>query len=229
MEEPAIPEDKDSGDKGMLPTSTPYAADGDVTGELVFANYGLPEDYALLDERKIDLRGKVVIVKYSRGVRSAKIKQPPSAARSRCSSTRTRRTMASREATCTPGAVASGRRRAAGTALDYAAMYPGDPLTPGSGAKPGARKLSQSEARSLPKIPVAPLSYGDAKPHLAALAGPDSPNEWKGALKVWTRMGPGPALFMLRLIGLEGAPPLQRRWPHPGRRRRRPVGDLRES
>ena len=178
MNEPAIPEDKDSGDEGMLPTSTPYAADGDVTGDLVFANYGLPEDYALLDERKIDLRGKVVIVKYSRGVRSAKIKQA-----------------AERGAVAVliysdpkedgfargdvypkgPWRPADGVQR--GTALDYAAMYPGDPLTPGWGAKAGARTLPRSEARSLPKIPVAPLSYGDAGPLLAALDGPASPND----------------------------------------------------
>src|SRR5678816_2269071 len=195
MEEQAIPEDKDSGDEGMLPTSTPYAADGDVTGDLVFANYGLPEDYALLDARKIDLRGKVVIVKYSRGVRSAKIKQA-----------------AERGAVAVliysdpkedgfargdvypkgPWRPADGVQR--GTALDYAAMYPGDPLTPGWGAKSGARKLPRSEARSLPKIPVAPLSYGDAEPLLAALDGPASPNDWKGALDVSYKIGPGPAL-----------------------------------
>jgi len=194
MNEPAIPEDKDSGDEGMLPTSTPYAADGDVTGDLVFANYGLPEDYALLDERKIDLRGKVVIVKYSRGVRSAKIKQA-----------------AERGAVAVliysdpkedgfargdvypkgPWRPADGVQR--GTALDYAAMYPGDPLTPGWGAKAGARKLPRSEARSLPKIPVAPLSYGDAEPLLAALDGPAPPNDWKGALNVSYKIGPGPA------------------------------------
>ena len=194
MEERVISEDKDSGDLGMLPTSTPYSADGDVTGELAFANYGLPEDYALLDERKIDLRGKVVIVKYSRGVRSAKIKQA-----------------AERGAVAVliysdpkedgfargdvypkgPWRPVDGVQR--GTALDYAAMYSGDPLTPGWGAKPGGRKLPQSEARNLPTIPVAPLSYGDAEPLLAALAGPDSPDEWKGALNVPYRMGQGPA------------------------------------
>ena len=194
MAEPPIPEDKDSGDDGMLPTSNPYAADGDVTGELVFANYGLPEDYALLDERKIDLRGKVVIVKYSRGVRSAKIKQAAergAAAVLIYSDPKEDGFARGDVYPKGPWRPADGVQR--GTALDYAAMYPGDPLTPGWGAKPGARKLAQSEARSLPKIPVAPLSYGDAEPLLAALAGPESPNEWKGALNVSYRMGPGPS------------------------------------
>ena len=194
MEEPAIPEDKDSGDKGMLPTSTPYSADGDVTGELVFANYGLPEDYALLDERKIDLRGKVVIVKYSRGVRSAKIKQATergAVAVLIYSDPKDDGFARGDVYPKGPWRPANGVQR--GTALDYAAMYPGDPLTPGWGATPGARKLTQAEARSLPKIPVAPLSYGDAEPLLAALGGPDSPNDWKGALKVPYRIGPGPA------------------------------------
>lgn len=195
MQEPAISEDKDSGDQGMLPTSTPYAADGDVTGNLVFANYGLPEDYALLDEMKVDMRGKVVIVKYSRGVRSAKIKQAAErGAVAVLIYSDPEEDGFARGDVYPKGPWRPGDGVQRGTALDYAAMYPGDPLSPGWGAKRGGRKLRQSEARSLPAIPVAPLSYDDARPLLAALAGPEPPNDdWKGALDVPYRIGPGPA------------------------------------
>jgi N-acetylated-alpha-linked acidic dipeptidase len=201
MQEPVIAEDKDSGDKGQLPTYNAYGADGDVEGELVFANYGNAEDYAHLDSLGVDLRGKIVIVKYGRGVRSAKIKQA-----------------AERggigiliysdpeEDGFTRGEVypkgpwrpEDGVQR--GTAADYAAMYAGDPLSPGWSSKKGSRRLTRAEAKSLPAIPVAPLSYGDARPLLEALSGALPPNEnWKGGLPIPYHIGPGPARVRMQI------------------------------
>ncbi len=195
MQEAVLAEDKDSGDQNQLPTYNPYAADGDVTGELVFANYGLPEDYALLDRMGIDLEGKIVIVKYSRGVRSAKIKQAAERGAVGCiiySDPEDDGFYRGDVYPLGPWRPADGVQR--GTALDYAAMYPGDPLTPGWGSKAGGRKLDRSEARSLPTIPVVPLSYGDAKPLLESLGGPLAPDDnWKGALPITYHIGPGPA------------------------------------
>ncbi|MEW5916425.1 MAG: M28 family peptidase [Gemmatimonadota bacterium] len=200
MQEPVIPQDKDSGDQGQLPTYNAYGADGEVEGDLVFANYGNAEDYAYLDSVGVDLGGKVVIVKYGRGVRSAKIKQ--AAAR---------------------GAIAviiysdpedDGFTRGdvypngpwrpedavqRGTAADYAAMYAGDPLSPGWASKNGSRRLTRAEAKSLPTIPVVPLSYGDARPLLEALGGATAPDDnWKGGLPIAYNIGPGPARVRVR-------------------------------
>jgi N-acetylated-alpha-linked acidic dipeptidase len=61
-------------------------------------------------------------------------------------------------------------------------LYSGDPLTPGVGAVAGARRLERSEAKTLTKIPVLPISARDAQPLLAALAGPMAPEKWRGAL-----------------------------------------------
>ena len=74
LKEPALPEDKDSGDRDQLPTFNAYSADGDVTGELVFVNYGIPEDYERLAKLGVDVKGKIVIAKYGRSWRGIKPK-----------------------------------------------------------------------------------------------------------------------------------------------------------
>jgi N-acetylated-alpha-linked acidic dipeptidase len=132
MQEAVIPEDKDSGDDNQLPTYNAYAADGDVTGELVFANYGLPEDYAHLDRIGVDLTDKIVIVKYSRGVRNAKVRQAVERGAVGCiiySDPEDDGFYNGDVYPVGPWRPDDGVQR--GTILDYAAMYPGDPLTPG--------------------------------------------------------------------------------------------------
>ena len=79
------------------------------------------------------------------------------------------------------------------------ATYPGDPLTPGVGATPGAKRLAISEAKSILRIPVIPISYADAQPLLAALAGPVAPKKWRGALPITYHIGPGPAQVHLSI------------------------------
>src|ERR1700751_743108 len=86
-----------------------------------------------------------------------------------------------------------------GSVMDFASASPGDPLTPGVGATPDAKRLSREEAKSLSKIPVLPISYGDAQPLLAALKGPMAPNEWRGTLPIPYHVGPGPAKLHLKL------------------------------
>jgi N-acetylated-alpha-linked acidic dipeptidase len=86
-----------------------------------------------------------------------------------------------------------------GSVMDFAASNPGDPLTPGVGATPEAKRLAVKDAPSLTKIPVLPISYGDAQPLLAALGGPMAPKGWRGALAISYHVGPGPAKVHLRL------------------------------
>jgi N-acetylated-alpha-linked acidic dipeptidase len=83
--------------------------------------------------------------------------------------------------------------------MDFAANWPGDPLTPGVGATRDAKRLDRTEAPSLTKIPVLPISYGDAQPLLAALGGPVAPTDWRGSLPITYRLGPGPAKVHLKL------------------------------
>src|SRR5437016_11866139 len=78
-------------------------------------------------------------------------------------------------------------------------LYPGDPLTPGVGATKDAKRLPVSEAPTITKKPVMPISYGDAQPLLAALRGPVAPTEWRGGLGITYHVGPGPARVHLRV------------------------------
>ena len=71
-------------------------------------------------------------------------------------------------------------------------IYSGDPLTPGIGATKDAKRLDRKDAQTITKIPVLPISYGDAQPLLAALEGPVAPEAWRGALPITYRVGPGP-------------------------------------
>jgi N-acetylated-alpha-linked acidic dipeptidase len=83
--------------------------------------------------------------------------------------------------------------------MDFASSSPGDPLTPGIGATPGAKRLALKDAKSLTKIPVLPISYGDAQPLLAALKGPMAPEDWRGNLPISYHVGPGPAKVHLKV------------------------------
>jgi N-acetylated-alpha-linked acidic dipeptidase len=83
--------------------------------------------------------------------------------------------------------------------MDFASNSPGDPLTPGIGATPDAKRLALKDAKSITKIPVLPISYGDAQPLLAALAGPMAPEEWRGSLPIPYHVGPGPAQVHLKV------------------------------
>src|SRR5258708_40356686 len=78
-------------------------------------------------------------------------------------------------------------------------LFPGDPLTPNIGAKPDAKRLPINEAPTLTKIPVLPISYGDAKPLLAALKGPVAPEDFRGGLPITYHIGPGPAKVRLKV------------------------------
>jgi N-acetylated-alpha-linked acidic dipeptidase len=79
-----------------------------------------------------------------------------------------------------------------GSVMDMV-LYPGDPLTPGIGATKDAKRLPIDAAKTITKIPVLPISYGDAQPLLAALSGPVAPEAWRGSLALTYHVGPGHA------------------------------------
>jgi N-acetylated-alpha-linked acidic dipeptidase len=74
LKEPVVPEDPDSGDKNQLPTYNAYGASGDVTGDVVYVNFGLPGDYDYLAKHGIDVKGKIVIARYGQSWRGIKVK-----------------------------------------------------------------------------------------------------------------------------------------------------------
>jgi N-acetylated-alpha-linked acidic dipeptidase len=200
LAEPAITEDKDSGDRGQLPIYNAYSADGDVTGELVYVNFGLPEDYEQLAKLGIDVRGKIVIARYGRSWRGIKPKVAAEHGAIGCIIYSDPKEDGYYVGDVYPkGTMRPEFGAQRGSVMDMP-TYPGDPLTPGWGGVKGGRKLERSEAKTLVKIPVLPLSSGDALPLLRALGGPVAPNDdWKGALPITYHVGPGPATVRVRL------------------------------
>ena len=200
LAEPAIKGDASSGNTaGALPPYNVYGADGDVSGELVYVNYGMPEDYKELDRRAISVKGKIVIARYRGGWRGLKPKLAYEHGAIGCLIYSDPRDDGYFLGDVYPQ---GGWRPADGVQRGSVAdipLYSGDPLTPGVGATADAQRLPLTEARTLMKIPVLPLSYADAQPLLAALGGPVAPASWRGALPLTYHIGAGPAKVRLQV------------------------------
>lgn len=199
LAEPQLKEDATSGSAGQLPTYNAWSPDGDVTAELVFVNYGIPDDYEQLERLGIDVKGKIVIAKYGGSWRGIKPKVAQEHGAIGCliySDPEDDGYIRGDVYPKGPFRPKDGVQR--GSVLDMP-IYPGDPLTPGVGATAEAKRLTQAEATNLIKIPVMPISYGDAIPLLEALAGPVAPARWRGALPLTYHVGPGPAKVHLKL------------------------------
>jgi N-acetylated-alpha-linked acidic dipeptidase len=200
LEEPPVALDPTSNQKGeQLPVYHAYSIDGDVTAPLVYVNYGIPADYEQLERMGISVSGAIVIARYGASWRGIKPKVAAEHGALACivySDPRDDGYFTNDVFPDGPQRPAFGAQR--GSVMDMP-LYPGDPLTPGVGAVPDAKRLAVSEAKTLTKIPVLPMSYGDAQPLLAALKGPLAPENWRGALPLTYHVGPGPARVHVRL------------------------------
>ncbi len=198
LEEPALPEDRTSGQRDdRLPGFNAYSIDGDVEGELVYVNYGLPADYEELARHGIDVAGKIVLARYGGSWRGIK----PKVAAERGAIGCLIYSDPAEDGYFAGDPYPQGGWRSRdgvqrGSVADMP-LYSGDPLTPGRAALPGVERLPVPGAPTLTRIPVLPLSYGDAQPLLAALGGPMAPAPWRGALPISYRLGPGPARVRL--------------------------------
>ena len=199
LQEPTIPEDKDSSDPGQLPSYNAYSPDGDVTGQIVYVNYGMPADYEKLAELGISVEGKIVLARYLGGWRGIKPKVAAEHGAIGCLIFSDPRDDGYFQNDPYPkGASRPELGVQRGSTMDMP-IHPGDPLTPGWGSVPGGRRLEIAEAKTLPKIPVFPISWGDAMPILRNLGGPVAPEKWRGALPLTYHIGPGPAKVRLKL------------------------------
>jgi N-acetylated-alpha-linked acidic dipeptidase len=188
-QEPAIPEDPTSGAKGMLPPYVAFQGDGDVTGDLVYVNYGLPADYEALQRRGVDVSGKIAIARYGGGWRGLKPKLAQEHGAIGCLIYSDPGEDGYRLGDPYPKGGARpdfGVQR--GSVADMT-LYPGDPLTPGVGATADAPRLRREEAKTILKIPVLPISYGDAVKLLGYLGGPQAPDNFTGALPLTYHLG----------------------------------------
>jgi len=198
--EPPIPQDATSGQTSeQLPPFNVYSIDGDVTGDLVYVNYGVPKDYEELERRGIDVKGKIVISRYGGSWRGIKPKVAAEHGAIGCLIYSDPHEDGYFQGDVYPqGGYRNEHSVQRGSVADMP-LYSGDPLTPGVGAPAEARSFDLKDAKTLTKIPVLPISYADAEPLLHALAGPMAPAAWRGALPLPYHLGPGPARVHLRL------------------------------
>jgi N-acetylated-alpha-linked acidic dipeptidase len=199
LKEPPIAGDESSSRTDGLPAYNIYGGDGDVTGDLVYVNQGMPDDYKDLARRGIDVKGKIVITRYGGGWRGLKPKLAQEHGALGCIIYSD-----PKDDGYGPGDVypKGGFRPAEGLqrgSVQDMTLYAGDPLTPGVGATKNAKRLKIDQAKTILKIPVLPISYGDAQPLLAALDGPVVPPSWRGALPITYHFGPGPAKVHLAI------------------------------
>jgi N-acetylated-alpha-linked acidic dipeptidase len=199
LQEPALSIDPTSNQTAeQLPTYNAYSADGDVTAPLVYVNYGNREDYEELDRMGISVKGAIVITRYGSGWRGIKPKVAAEHGAIGCliySDPRGDGFFHGNDYPTGGWRPRDGVQR--GSVMDT--DYPGDPLTPGIGALPGAKRLDVKEAKTITKIPVLPISYSDAQPLLAALLGPVAPEAWRGGLPITYHIGPGAARVHLKV------------------------------
>jgi N-acetylated-alpha-linked acidic dipeptidase len=200
LNEPPLAADPTSGQQSeQLPTYNAYSADGDITAPLVYANYGTAEDYETLDENGISVRGAIVITRYGGAWRGVKPKLAAEHGAVGCIIYSDPVDDGYSEGDVYPkGPYRPEFGVQRGSVIDMA-YYPGDPLTPGIGATKEAKRLNLAEAKTITKIPVLPISYGDARPLLEAIDGVVAPISWRGSLPITYHIGPGPARVRLKV------------------------------
>ncbi|MBK9976557.1 MAG: M20/M25/M40 family metallo-hydrolase [Gemmatimonadetes bacterium] len=208
LREGPIAGDTTLGTLGEVPPINGYAGSGDVTGEVVFVNYGLIEDYAQLEAMGVSVRGKIAVARYGRSFRGIKAREAEK-----------------------NGALAlviysdpQDDGYARGDVYPEGPMRPpqgiqrggvangnGDPTTPGWASVAGARRIAPAEA-NVPHIPVVPIGYGNAALLLKDLRGTPIPAAWQGGLPFRYHVGPGPVRARIAITTDTATRPLKTIW-----------------
>jgi N-acetylated-alpha-linked acidic dipeptidase len=191
LREMPIPGDPDLKNKSISSAWSGMSASGEVTAPLVYAHSGNPEDYDLLRKQGIDVKGKVVLVRYSnpysyRGFKALTAQREGAAAILIYSDPAED---GFKKGKVDPNGPWGPEYHIQRGAITYDFMVPGDPLTPGWASIPGAKRIPVEEAVSVPKIMALPLSWHDAKPLLAQMDGPVAPDDWQGGLPLKYHLG----------------------------------------
>src|SRR5215471_5769650 len=190
LRETPISGDDDSKNPAISGAWLGMSTSGEVTAPVIYAHSGNPEDYDLLRKNGINVRGKIVLVRYSnpysyRGFKALTAEREGAAALLIYSDPAEDGFKRGKVFPDGPWGPQSHIQRGA---ITYDYIVPGDPTTPGWASIPGAKHIPPQEARSLPKIPALPLSWRDAKPLLENMNGPEAPKEWQGALPIKYRL-----------------------------------------
>jgi N-acetylated-alpha-linked acidic dipeptidase len=190
------------GDSRVVMPFSGMSPSGDVEADVVYANYGTPEDFEKLEKLKIDVRGKIVLVRYGQNFRGVKVlvaQEHGAAGVILYSDPFDDGWRRGDKYPAGPWRPDTGVQRGS---VGYMFEFPGDPTTPGFSSLPSlpdSKRVSPEKSAQMPKIPVTPLSYHDASPILQHLDGPVSPREWQGALPFTYHVGPGPVRVKMHL------------------------------
>ncbi len=199
VEPPVLGDETSSQQKEQLPTYNAYSIDGDVSGPLVYVNYGTPADYEELERRGIDVKGKIVISRYGGSWRGIKPKVAAEHGAVGCLIYSDPKNDGFYQGDVYPkGPYRNENGVQRGSVMDMP-LHPGDPLTKGIGATKNAKRIDRKDAQTLTKIPVLPISYSDALPLLRNLDGAVVPDAWRGALPVTYHFGGGTPTVRVKL------------------------------
>ncbi|HEY7169773.1 MAG TPA: transferrin receptor-like dimerization domain-containing protein [Vicinamibacterales bacterium] len=209
LEEPPVAGDITSTQTDeQLATYNAYSKDGDVTAPLVFVNYGRPQDYEELARNGVSVEGAIVIARYGSVWRGLKPKFAAEHGAVGCLIYSDPADDGYGDAAVFPAGPMRNKDGVQRGSVADMLQFPGDPLTPGIAAVPGAARLRLADAPTITKIPVLPISYGDAQPLLEAMTGPVAPASWRGGLPITYRLGPGPARVHLKVAANWDTKPL---------------------
>jgi N-acetylated-alpha-linked acidic dipeptidase len=149
----------------------------------------MPDDYKALERMGVDVKGKIVIARYGQGWRGLKPKLAQDHGAVGCIIYSDPRDDGYSVDDVYPKGAARPRQGFQRGSVADMPLYPGDPLTPGVGATDDAKRLTREEAPTLLRIPVLPISYGDAQQFLGALEGRVVPANWRGGLPITYHVG----------------------------------------
>jgi N-acetylated-alpha-linked acidic dipeptidase len=198
--EQPVEADKDTYDSRAVVAFNTYSPSGEVTAPVVYVNYGAPEDYAELDSLGVSVEGKIALARYGRnyrGIKSKLAEEHKAIGLIIFSDPADDGYVAGDPFPRGPWRPMSGIQR--GSVL-YTEYYPGDPLTPGVGATPDAKRIEPANAASLPRIPTMPINAQDAAAILEHLGGPHVPRNWQGGLPFTYHVGPGQSEVHMKLV-----------------------------
>ncbi len=190
-------------DPRILPPFNGSSASGEVTGDVVYANYGRPEDFKQLKDLGVELRGKIVLVRYGENFRGVKVyiaQQYGAAGVIIYSDPADDGYFQGDKYPKGPFRPDSGVQRGS---VQYMFKYPGDALTPGVASTPelsAGKRLKPADVTSMPTIPSMPISYADATPILEQLGGAEAPRTWQGALPFNYHVGGAQAVALHMVV-----------------------------
>ena len=185
--EPVLPNDPAAA-LPQYPTVNGYSGQGDVTGEVVYVNYGLIEDYVQLDSLGVSVRGKIAVARYGRSFRGIKARE----AERHGAAALIIYSDPQDDGFVRGDVYPEGPMRPPGGVQRGSVLNgDGDPSTPSYASKAGAVRLPESKME-IPHIPVVPIGYGNAAELLRGVRGGALPQGWQGGLPFRYHVGPGP-------------------------------------